>query len=134
MPRNLTSVSIFLSSPGDVSQERALVTTAIDEWNGRMSRDRGIFFDLIKFETSVSAGFGDDGQGVINEQVADDYDVLIAIFWKRLGSETARASSGSVEEFQRALSRYKNGEKIEISFLFKTTPVDVRDPSSSQIN
>ena len=83
------------------------------------------FFELLRWE-SISAGFGSDGQEVINTEVGNDYDLLIALFWARLGSATPRAASGTVEEYERALERFKAGEAIEIGFFFKDAPIDFR--------
>ena len=134
MARTITAVSVFLASPSDVMHEREVVVSVVNEWNARHSRDESITFDLIRWETSVSAGFGDDGQDVINSQVGSDYDLLIAIFWSRFGSPTPRAASGTVEEYRRAFSRYQAGDAVEIAFLFKDVPVDFRTADLSQLS
>lgn len=133
MPRLVHLYSVFLASPSDVEQERSCVATAIAEWNARHGRDRSTYFELLRWETSVSAGFGHDGQEVINEQVGDEYDVLIAIFWAKLGSATPRAASGTLEEYGRALERFKRSEAVEIAFFFKDVPVDFRNIDLEQV-
>ena len=133
MPRHALAISVFLASPSDVDQERSVVASAIQNWNDIHSRNRRVFFELIRFERSISAGMGADGQDVINMQVNDDYDLLIALFWHRLGSPTGRNVSGTVEEYKRALERYNNGEKIDIAFFFKDYPVDLRRADVSQV-
>jgi hypothetical protein len=47
---------------------------------------------------------------------------MIALFWTRIGTETARSVSGSVEEYERALERHRRGEPIEIGIYFKMSP------------
>ena len=134
MPRTVTSITVFLASPTDVDHEREFVARTIQEWNDLNGRHRGVQFELLRYESSVSAGFGKDGQDVINTQIGEDYDLLIAIFWKRLGSATPRARSGTVEEYERAFERYKNGENVDISFIFKYVTVDFRKEDISQLN
>lgn len=121
MPVTSTVVSIFLASPADVSSDRDIVDRTIYEWNNKNGRHTGVFFDLIRWETSISAGFGSDGQDVINSQNIN-YDALICLFWKRIGSSTPRAISGTVEEYELALKRRAAGENVEISIYFKTEP------------
>jgi hypothetical protein len=133
MPKSVTVISLFLASPSDVTHERAVVSATVDEWNARHSSTSGTTFNLLTWEKSVSAGFGDDGQQVINSQIDDDYDALIAIFWTRLGTATKRDVSGSVEEYHRALYRMQSGEDVEIAFLFKDTPVDFRSVDLTQL-
>lgn len=133
MARTLTSVSIFLASPSDVDHERNVVSAAIEEWNARYSRDRSLVFDLMRWETSISAGFGTDGQAVINTQIEDEYDVLIGLFWAKLGTPTPRAESGTVEEYERALARFQAREKVEICFFFKDAPINFRSVDLLQV-
>jgi hypothetical protein len=48
------------------------------------------------------------GQGVINEQLVDTADIVIALFDSRLGQATADAVSGTAEEIQRAVDAGKH--------------------------
>jgi hypothetical protein len=133
VPRTVTSITVFLASPGDVESERDIISKSILEWNTLNSRQRQVYFDLLRWETSVSAGFSSDGQAVVNEQIGDAYDVLIAIFWSRLGTATPRAASGTIEENERALGRYQAGENIELAFFFKDAPLNFRQADLVQL-
>jgi hypothetical protein len=53
-------------------------------------------------------GCGDYPQGLINNQIVDDCDILIAAFWSRLGTATPVAPSGTAEEIGRLRERSKN--------------------------
>lgn len=50
---------------------------------------------------------GKTAQEYINEEVLDKCDILIGIFWTKLGSPTKIAKSGTVEEIQRHLGERK---------------------------
>jgi hypothetical protein len=121
VPRQTTVVSVFLASPSDVAAEREIVIRSVTQWNAIRGKDRNLIFEIIRWETNTSPAIGIDAQDVINEQIDDDYDVMISIFWTRLGTETARAASGSVEEYERALDRHRAGESIQIGIYFKMT-------------
>jgi hypothetical protein len=69
---------------------------------------------------------------VINEQVGDDYDVYLGMMWSKLGSPTGEAESGTVEEFDRALDRYRRGEGIRLAMVFKTAPIPTSILSGEQ--
>ncbi|MGW8278102.1 hypothetical protein ACWGK7_01215 [Sphingomonas aurantiaca] len=133
MPRTTTTITIFLASPSDVAPERELVGKTIYEWNQINGPQRSVLFELIRWEDSISAGFGSDGQDVINRQVDDKYDILIALFWTRLGSHTPRAGSGTVEEYERALARYKSDNLVSIAFYFKDVVIDPRSHDLGQL-
>ena len=50
---------------------------------------------------------GDRAQAIINRTVLADCDLLVAIFWTRLGSPTGTAASGTVEEIEEHLAAGK---------------------------
>lgn len=86
---------------------------------------KAVFIELLRYETSVSAGFGSDGQSVINEQIGEDYDALIAVFWNRIGTATNRSASGSVEEIEKAIERFRAGGNVEVAVYFKQAAANV---------
>ena len=63
----------------------------------------------------------DDAQDVINREIGE-YDILVGIMWKRFGTPTKRAASGTGEEFERAYQYYKTYKRPNIMFYFRTTP------------
>jgi Domain of unknown function (DUF4062) len=124
MPKNITTVSVFVASPSDVQDERNLLEGLTAELNMIWSANLGIRFELIRWETHVHPSFGDDPQSVINNQVDADYDVFVGILWGRYGTPTPRADSGTKEEFERAYARFKRtGNSPEIMIYFKDAPI-----------
>jgi hypothetical protein len=78
---------------------------------------------------------GLDGQDVINSQINDDYDIFIGVMWSKIGSITERAESGTIEEFERALEKWKtNADAVNLGFYFKTDPIpqEILDPEQYQ--
>ncbi|MBA3966945.1 MAG: toll/interleukin-1 receptor domain-containing protein, partial [Nitrospirales bacterium] len=55
----------------------------------------------------------------INGQIGE-YDVFVGVMWRRFGTPTKRAQSGTGEEFQRALAFYKAHGRPTIMFYFRT--------------
>jgi hypothetical protein len=123
MPRQSTVLDIFLSSPSDLDAERDFVLAASQEWNLLHSRDTGCYINVITWEDTIVPALSGRPQQVVNEQVGDDYDVYLGMMWSKLGSPTGKAESGTVEEFDRALDRYRRGEGIRLAMLFKTAPI-----------
>lgn len=75
-------VRVFVSSPGDVEHERRRVDRVAERLNGEFAGIARI--ETIRQQNSFY-GAPADFQGRIPE--ADDCDVVIAIFWSRLGPE-----------------------------------------------
>jgi hypothetical protein len=124
MPETQLVVKAFVASPADVTDERQILEETIRELNTAWSRNLKLRLELIRWETDVTPGIGAYPQDVINQQVADDYDIFIGILWTRIGSRTPVAQSGTLEEFERALARYRReATSIEIMFYFKTAPI-----------
>jgi hypothetical protein len=95
---------IVVTSPGDVQAERDLLPAVIEELNSGIARDRELRLELARWETDVYPGFHPEGpQGLIDDILRiEDCDVLIGIFWKRFGTPTHDAKSGTEHGFRRA--------------------------------
>ena len=124
MPKQSLVLQIFVASPSDVSEERSILDQVVAEQNKILSKSTGITFEIVKWETDVAPGFGKEPQDVINRQITDDYDVFIGIFWLRAGTPTRSSASGSIEEFHRALERFKRDGSPEVMVYFKNTAIN----------
>ena len=100
MPFEATVYRVLIASPGDVLQERDVVERAIINWDDEHARDRGVVFLPVRWERTSPRG-GISGQEAINEDLVDTSDVLIGVFWSRIGEKTASDDSGSIEEIRR---------------------------------
>jgi len=94
-------LQVMIASPGDVTEERNAAREEIISWNYIDSYEKKLVILPVGWETHSSPELGDRPQAIINKQVLDDCDILIGIFWTRLGTPTDLAASGTVEEIQR---------------------------------
>ena len=78
----------------------------------------------MRYETHSYPDIGAP-QEVINREIPADYDIFIGIMWKRVGTPTATAPSGTIEEFNRACERRKQGSVPRIMFYFCDQPIPV---------
>lgn len=124
MPKQVTTLSIFLASPSDVAEERNTVKKVIDELNTTLLKSLNIQLELLNWENSTHPSFGAYPQDVINNQIGDDYDIFLGIFWTRCGTPTNKSQSGTLEEFDRAYLRQKKS-RVEICLYFKADPADL---------
>ena len=120
-------VRIFVSSPGDVQDERDQLDKVVRELNQTLSTlvpERGLILELWKWETDAYPGYGAGPQEVIGRQVSIvDFDIFIGILWRRFGTPTARAGSGTEEEFQTARESWRVQRRPrEILFYFCQSP------------
>jgi hypothetical protein len=104
------SASIFnvmIASPGDVASERAIVRDVVYEWNAVNANSRRVVLLPMGWETHSSPEMGATPQTIINRQVLSKCDLLVGVFWTRIGTATERHLSGTVEEIEEHISAGK---------------------------
>ena len=107
MAYQATILNVMIASPNDVSEERQLVRDAIYEWNAIHSKQFGVMLNPVDWETHVAPEMGGRPQKIINKRILEDSDILLGIFWTRLGTETGEYVSGTVEEISRHIASQK---------------------------
>jgi hypothetical protein len=135
MPTYEKIVRVFVASPKDVEEERILLEEIIQELNQTWSKQLSLQLRLVKWETDTYPDIGRTAQTVINNQIEDNYDIFIGIFWKRFGTSTGKSGSGTENEFNRAYEKFKrNPKEISILFYFKKSPIPFDDIDPIQIS
>ena len=112
---------VFLASPGDVPTERRYVEEIVADLNRTVASDKDVVLQVVSWENDAFPGYGQDAQALINEQIAEmsKYALFVGIMWNRLGTPTPRATSGTVEEFERAVQASKPNGQPDIWFYFR---------------
>src|SRR5258706_4385865 len=105
MPMTFVHLSVFISCPSDMVEERAVIRAAVDEVNSVLEPNK-ILLRAIDWENDLVPGIGPDPQLVINSQIQGNYDIYLGILGARFGTRTSRAGSGTEEEFRNALELY----------------------------
>jgi nucleoside 2-deoxyribosyltransferase len=107
------TIQLTLCGPGDVATEIDLAKKVIHEWNEKN-------FDLLNCGIRARHWLSDAtpsmrarGQEVINWELIDTADLVVAIYWQRLGTPTGMHDSGTAEEVNRA-----NSKGIEVMLYF----------------
>lgn len=130
MPFPAQVFRILIASPSDVAEEREMAVRAIQGWNDLNAADRQLVLLPLRWESHSAPEYGTRPQEVINRQVVDHCDLLVGIFWTRVGSPTGVAESGTVEEIERVANAghpvmlyfsqtKQDPEKIDIEQLAK---------------
>ena len=107
MSYQATVIKVMIASPSDVGTERQTAREVIHEWNAVHSESSRRVLLPLAWETHAAPALGQRPQELINRQVLRGSDLLIAIFWTRLGTSTGVAASGTVEEIEEHLSAQK---------------------------
>jgi hypothetical protein len=123
----MTSIRIFTASPGDVPEERDIVSVVVEELRRTVAPIISAELETVRWETHAWPDVGNDAQDVINREIGD-YDVFVGVMWKRFGTPTKRAGSGTGEEFDRAYTYFRKFQRPKIMFYFRTAPFFTTDP------
>jgi len=113
MSYKATVFKIMIASPSDVISERSIVREIIYEWNVVHADVKKIVLLPVGWESHSSPTMGDRPQSIINKQILNDCDLLIGVFWTRIGSPTGEYNSGSVEEIEEHI---KAGKPVMLYF------------------
>jgi hypothetical protein len=97
----------MIASPGDVQAERDIVRDVVHEWNAVNAIRRGIVLLPVGWETDLAPEMGDAPQTIIDKRILKDADLVVGIFWTRIGTPTASYASGAVEEIEEHLAAKK---------------------------
>lgn len=114
-------IRVFVASPGDVADEREVVSVVVDELRRIIGELRPVELETIRWETHAWPDVGTDAQDVINREIGQ-FDIFVGIMWRRFGTATKRAESGTSEEFDRAYKYFKEYGRPRIMFYFRHAP------------
>jgi len=107
MPVEAKVYRILIASPSDVTDERKIIREEVHRWNAMHAVDMKIILMPIGWETDATPDLRESGQEVINRQLVDTCDILIGVFWTRLGTPTALGGTGTEVEIGRARNEGK---------------------------
>ena len=114
-----TTYRVLIASPSDLTEEREAATMAINDWNAQHAAAEGIVLLPVKWETHARPESGVRPQGAINTQIVQASDILIGMFWTKLGTSTGVAESGTVEEINQFVEQQKPA-----LLYFSNRPID----------
>lgn len=93
-------ISIFISSPSDLKEERKILVEYIENKLKIADYD----FKVIVWEKNLPSMVTNNAQQVINESLLKPSDMLIGIFKRKFGTPTQGYESGTVEEIEKFIS------------------------------
>jgi tetratricopeptide (TPR) repeat protein len=123
-------VRVVVVSPGDVGKERAVAQTVVDELNRGVAADRGCRLSLWRWETDARSGLHLEGpQGLIDDVMdVGSADVVVGVFWRRFGTPTGEAASGTEHELRRAWGAWKERGRPQVMVYFCTRAYAPKTP------
>ena len=110
---------LLIASPSDLQEERQAAADAVNEWNAQHAAAEGVVLLPVKWETHALPESGRRPQEAINRQLVQECDILVGMFWTKLGTATGVAESGTVEEIDQFVAAGK-----QAMLYFSSRPID----------
>lgn len=131
MAYQATVIPVMIASPGDVSEERDIIRTVIHDWNDVNAASSKVMLTPVGWETHSSPELSGRPQELINSRILRDCDLLVGVFWTRLGTPTGKSQSGTVEEIEEHIAA---GKPAMIYFSSKpVAPASINPEQYSEV-
>jgi hypothetical protein len=120
---------LMVSAPGDVLDEDwDVVVNTVLRWNRMYGEGFGACVTPLRWKDHTGPSYGTHPQTSINDQLVEQADGLLALFWNRIGTPTETSESGTVEEIELAWNKGKT-----VGILRCTRQADPRDLEPDQM-
>jgi hypothetical protein len=119
MPFDAKVFRVLIASPGDVGEERNVIPEIINEWNAVSAAQAKSILMPVKWESHSAPLLGNRPQAIINEQLVNECDLLVGVFWTRIGTHTGVSISGTAEEIEQFVDQNK-----PVMLYFSQSPID----------
>lgn len=98
---------VLIASPSDLAEERRVAAQTVHDWNDQHAGNEGVALLPVLWETHSFPESAVRPQEAVNRQLVDTSDILVGMFWVKLGTSTGVAVSGTVEEIDRFIAASK---------------------------
>src|SRR5262249_61009273 len=94
MPAPAPAYTLVIASPVDTETERKALAEVVHAWNATNSTATGLVLLPVSWEIHSTPDVG-------QRQVIRDADMLVAVFWTRLGAPSEEPESGTIHRSDR---------------------------------
>ena len=121
MAQTIQQLRVVVASPSDVQEEREIVSAVAAEFDHSKFE---VHLRVIRWETDSYPGFHPEGpQGLLDPLLKiEDADIVIGIFWKRLGKPTKSGETGTEHEINAAIESWTKKKSPDIMLYFSNQP------------
>lgn len=107
---------LMISCPSDVKTEVEIINRVVENINDSIGISMDVFVKTLHWSKNVMPEAGDRAQNIINKQILDKSDAIIAIFGNKIGSPTQHYESGTIEEIELMIQK---GKQVFVYFSDK---------------
>lgn len=126
----MTVYDLLISCPGDVEKYINVIAESVKKFNRLFGRSNNLLVNARYWRDDSYPEMGDRPQNIINRQLVNECDMMIAVFWTRFGTPTDKYGSGTEEEIEEMIC---SGRQVFLYFLDKPCPPSKYDSSYEDV-
>ena len=119
MSKKITVFDLLISCPSDVEKYVDMLEKEVYRFNNLFGRTCNVIIRTRHWSKDSYPEFGNHPQELINKQIVESSDMLLAVFWTRFGTLSQNYGSGTEEEIEKMLSMKK---QVFVYFLNSPIP------------
>lgn len=108
MSKTFTKYYLLLSCPNDANTFIPAIKDSVERFNMTYGESNDLYIELKHWSLNSFAQSGKTAQHILNEQLVDNCDFCVALFWNRFGTPTDKYDSGTEEEIDLMMQQNKN--------------------------
>lgn len=116
MPTMIKVYDLLISCPSDIAPFVSQLETAINYFNNHYGRNNKIGIRSVYWSEDTYSTMGKAPQDIINQQIVENSDMVVGVFWTRFGTPTKKYESGTEEEIEKMI---EDGKQVFLYFLDK---------------
>lgn len=130
MQRDIEAYRILISCPSDITEEVKIIKEELENINTSLLKKLNIRLETLYWEDDIFPEYGNRTQDIINNQIVMNADAIIAVFGEKIGSDTGKYKSGTIEEIEEVI---KLSKKVFVYFSEKDVSREGIDKSVYEI-
>lgn len=130
MQRDIAVYRILISCPSDITEEVKIIKEELENINTSLLKKLNMRLETLHWEDDILPEYGNRTQDIINNQIVMNADAVIAVFGEKIGSDTGKYKSGTIEEIEEVI---KLSKKVFVYFSEKDISRDGIDKSVDEI-
>lgn len=128
MPFHPTTYRVLIAAPGDLHEEIEIAERVMHRFRLTVGDDV-IRLEPLHWKKDSRPDIQMEPQDAINEQLVDDGDMILAMFWTRRGTKTRREESGTEEEIER----FRTGGRPGMVYFSNRVVADTTPPAAKEL-
>lgn len=133
MPFDAQVLKVMIASPGDVLAERDMIRGVLDQWNSVNAELRKQVLFAVGSNSPAATQSAEAPRPFLNREVLKCCDLLIAVFWTRIGSPVSASANASVstsmtETLDAIEAHTRQGKPALLYFSSAVARPDTVDP------